>query len=78
MIEVCEHVKRMEAGYWVKDNLCESEIDWWAKVVKGISQSRILTYDFLSFHSLHPYLNHALADFKESKISQILYDFYFL
>ena len=51
---VCEHLKRMEAGYWAKENLSESEIDWWAKGVKGISQSRILTYDFLSLFTSLP------------------------
>ena len=24
---VCEHVKKVEAGYWARDNLCESEVE---------------------------------------------------
>ena len=24
---VCEHVKKVEAEYWARDNLCESEIE---------------------------------------------------
>ena len=24
---VCEHVKKVEAEYWARDNLCESEVE---------------------------------------------------
>ena len=24
---VCEHVKKLEAGQWARDNLCESEVE---------------------------------------------------
>ena len=49
----------MEAGYWAKDKLCESEIGWWAKGVKDLSQSRILPYrgSYMSAHVLLNLLN---------------------
>ena len=53
---VCEHVKKVEATYWARDNLCESEVE---KLVINLAEDssneidwNLLLWNLMQFNKL--------------------------